>query len=396
MKKLTNIWSSRGLSIYGKVTIIKSLLIPKLVYVSSLLRTPLKTIKQVNHIIFTFLWKGKDKVTRLSPINTLEEGGIKMIDIGSMIKALRLAWLKRIFNNNDSTWKFYLIHVLKKIGDLLIFECNYAIKDLPTISTFYRELLIWWSEFRDLFFEEKYWLSIIWNNKDIKINGKPVFYKTYYNSGICTVNDLLFNLNNIDSFELIKEKKRANFLTWTSLRHSIPSNLKTAEYSFDRCLPYFKCKNAIFDISKNKSKDFYSLIVSRKAQLPNNAKKLTQSFNLTEEELKLVFTLPHKIVYEPYVKAFQYKILNSILYTNKKLFKVGYSEHDRCTFCDNGLETLDHLFFYCCFSNIFWTHFEKYYFTLTKKSRVLSNQDIIIIRHYNFALPLTELFNING
>ena len=168
---------------------------------------------------------------------------------------------------------------------------------------------------------------------------------------------MLFNLNNIDSFELIKKKKRANFLTWTSLRHSIPSNLKTAEYSFDRRLPYCKCKNAIFDISKNKSKDFYSLKVSRKAQLPNNAKKLTQSFNLTEEELKLVFTLPHKIVYEPYVKAFQYK---------KKLFKIGYSEHDRCTFCDNVLETLDHLLFYCCFSNIFWTHFEKYYLTLTK------------------------------
>ena len=44
------------------------------------------------------------------------------------------------------------------------------------------------------------------------INGKPVFYKTYYNFGICTFNDLLFNLNNIDSFELIKEKKRPTFL----------------------------------------------------------------------------------------------------------------------------------------------------------------------------------------
>ena len=91
----------------------------------------------------------------------------------------------------------------------------------------------------------------------------------------------------------------ANFLTWTSLRHSIPSYLKAAEYSLDRRLPYFKCKNAIFDISKKKSKDFYLLIVSRKAQLPKNAKKLTQSFNLTEEELKLAFALPHKIVYEP-------------------------------------------------------------------------------------------------
>ena len=36
IKKLINIWSSRGLSIYGKVTI----LIPKFVYVCSLLPTP--------------------------------------------------------------------------------------------------------------------------------------------------------------------------------------------------------------------------------------------------------------------------------------------------------------------------------------------------------------------
>ena len=76
------------------------------------------------------------------------------------------------------------------------------------------------------------------------------------------------------------------------------------------------------------------------------------------EDLRLVFTLPHKIVYEPYVKAFQYKILNSILYTNKKLFKIGYSEHDRCTFCDNGLETLDHLFFIAV-SRVYFGHILK-------------------------------------
>ena len=99
--------------------------------------------------------------------------------------------------------------------------------------------------------------------------------------------------------------------------------------------------------------------MGRKAELPNNAKELTQSLNLTEEELKLASALPHKIVYQPYVKAFQYKILNSILYTNKKLFKIGNSEHDKCTVCDNEPETLEHLLFYCCFSNIFWTHFEK-------------------------------------
>ena len=138
MKKLTNIWSSRGLSIYGKVTIIKSLLIPKLVYASSLLPTPASIIKQVNHIIYTLLWKGNDKVARLSAINDFEGGRIKMIDIESMIKALRLAWLNRIFNNNESTWKIYLMHLLKDVGGAhSFFECNYEIKDPSITSIFY-------------------------------------------------------------------------------------------------------------------------------------------------------------------------------------------------------------------------------------------------------------------
>ena len=71
-------------------TIIESLLIPILVYTSSLLPTPANIIKQVEHIIYTFLWKGKDKMTRLSAVNKFEGGGIKMIDIDSMVKALSL------------------------------------------------------------------------------------------------------------------------------------------------------------------------------------------------------------------------------------------------------------------------------------------------------------------
>ena len=85
----------------------------------------------------------------------------------------------------------------------------------------------WWSEFRDHFSDQKYWLSIIWNDKDIRINEKPVFCKTYYNSGIHTVSDLSLNLDNMESFKAIGNKiEKVNFLTWTGLRHSIPSKLK--------------------------------------------------------------------------------------------------------------------------------------------------------------------------
>ena len=86
IKKLINIWFSRGLSIYGKLTIIKSFVIPKFVYVCALLPTPNEVSKQLNQLLFKFLWKDIDKVKRLSVINEYVEGGLKMIDLETMVK----------------------------------------------------------------------------------------------------------------------------------------------------------------------------------------------------------------------------------------------------------------------------------------------------------------------
>ena len=41
-----------------------------------------------------------------------------------------------------------------------------------------------------------------------------------------------------------------------------------------------------------------------------------------------------------YLKAFQYKVLNAILFTNKKLCKIGYIKYDKCSLCKTDLETL--------------------------------------------------------
>ena len=57
-----------------------------------------------------------------------------MIDLETMIKSLRLAWLKRIFSENDCTWKNYFDHVLKGFGGPFLFHYNYNIKDF-TISS---------------------------------------------------------------------------------------------------------------------------------------------------------------------------------------------------------------------------------------------------------------------
>ena len=365
VKKLINIWSARGLSLYGKVTIIKSLIVPKFVYVSSLLTTPMGVIQELNRLIFKFLWKGVDKVTRLSTINDYEKSGLKMIDLETMVKSLRLAWLKRIFSVNDGTWKNYLHHVLKCYGGSLLFYCNYTVNDLTIFSQFYTELLQWWAEFRDEFSAEKTWRNIIWNNKDIRIDNKPIFYKTFFESGITHITDLRFDLGITEPYTIITKKmKKANILVWAGLRHAVPSHLisksKTNNRTFLTMPPSLNIENNVFDILMKKSKDYYTKLISKKAKFSNNSLILKRDFSLNEDQLRKVFLLPHMVCSE----AFQYKVLNSILYTNTKLHKIGYITDDKCTFCKSEPETLLHLLFNCVYSKLFWKDFEFYFYSL--------------------------------
>ena len=68
-----------------------------------------------------------------------------------------------------------------------------------------------------------------------------------------------------------------------------------------------------FDVTKGKSKDYYNLFIREKAKPPNIIKKLQSNFHFNSDDLRQIFKLPHSIVVESYVKAFQYKVINSIL-----------------------------------------------------------------------------------
>ena len=77
-------------------------------------------------------------------------------------------------------------------------------------------------------------------------------------------------------------------------------------------------------------------------------------------------------------QSWQTKILYSILYTNSKLYKIGYTAVDKCSFCELEPETLPHLFFHCVYSQLYWKQFESYYYSLTKEFVHLTLQDILI------------------
>jgi len=133
------------LSLFGKFTIIKSFLLPKMLYIFSVPPTPEAFIKQLNTIIYNFLLKGPDKVARPAGINDLKYGGLNLMDLETSIKSLRLASLGRLFVERPSPWQAFINHLLKDRGGIFLFRCNYDLNEYNINSIFYKELLQWWA-----------------------------------------------------------------------------------------------------------------------------------------------------------------------------------------------------------------------------------------------------------
>ena len=128
-----------------------------------------------------------------------------------------------------------------------------------------------------------------------------------------------FNLNVAVAYNHLSKKiGKTNILQLAGLRQSIPSSFRQKD-----CLPpinflTFVIDDNIFNATTKKSKEFYAILIKEKAPLPYIANKLQSDFNLTNDQLRQIFQLSHSVTLESYVKAFQYKVLNSVLYTNTK------------------------------------------------------------------------------
>ena len=81
IETILNIWRERNFTIFGKVTIIKSLAFSQLVYLLSVLPSPQQgTLKYLESVLFQYIWDGKpDKIKRSTMCFPPDEGGFKMI-----------------------------------------------------------------------------------------------------------------------------------------------------------------------------------------------------------------------------------------------------------------------------------------------------------------------------
>ena len=195
LKKKLNLRRWRNLTVLGRIQIVKTFAISKFLYRASQLPLSNEIIKSTNKIIFDFIWRGKDKVKRRALINNIENGGLNMIHLGSLIQAQKMSFFKRYVDPEYAAdWKLVLDTLLKPVGGPYLLKCNFSLSDLPVkVSPFYVECLTLWSRFNTTLPDqvENIMNEIVWNNRNIHVNKKSCYYSDLVEVGMHRICDMV-------------------------------------------------------------------------------------------------------------------------------------------------------------------------------------------------------------
>lgn len=193
LTKVLNLWKMRDLTVIGKIVIVKTFGLSKLLYTSSMIGMPNRIQKKVNEIIYRFIWKGgPDKIKRSVLCRKLDEGGLNMVDLKSRIFSQSVMWLKRLIMPNDAGWKYILLSYLQRFVGKHILNCNFDVKIFAgVLPPFYYECFKLWSDFNSTTPSNarEVCQQVIWNNKFILIGNRSVYYAKFEEAGFHTLYD---------------------------------------------------------------------------------------------------------------------------------------------------------------------------------------------------------------
>ena len=363
LKKTLNLWKLRKLTLIGKIQILKTFGISKFMYMFSSIYTPLWVSSELEKIFYDFLWKGPDRIKRNVMIQEIGKGGLKMIDLKSAIQAQQVMWINRIHEDNCQIWFHVLNYYLKKYGGLLLFNCNYDVNTmLMNIPDFYKAVLETWRRISRLKEEKPFREQIIWNNTDIRIDGKTLLFKTMLQKGLCFLHQIFTADMHSKTFRSLKEEFDINandFLRIQSIVSIVKKHNGFQTFTFSED---FKIKvqqkviipEVIMQRPVIKSKHFYKILVDAKFETPVSNFRLQNKYNLTEQDIYRARKLAFQTSIDTKSREFQFKVINNILPLNYKLYKMGLLPSPQCTFGCPENETIEHIMWNCPVSQIFW------------------------------------------
>ena len=353
IKTLIDKWSKRNLTVIGKITVVKTLMLPVLNHLILTLPNPNeKIIKNINNLFYSFIWSSPiHRVKREVLQKDYAEGGLKMIDLNMFITALKCTWVRKIFGK-EGKWKSILLTMVDlekvlKLGNGYCMNCMSKVK-----NNFWQDVFKAWQMVFDMGdnCNWDYFLSSpLWMNVNIKIDNKHIMYSDWFNKGIYYVNDILHEDGKFLSLEQLKQKFgfSGDVMKYNSIISALKGvTRKLSLKSYKLQCPLIPSFVKTILKSKRGTKDIYLILVHNNI-LANGQKRWGEILNIQNSEWREIFKIPFKVTQNTKLQWLQYRINQRILATNNYLYKIKVINCPDCTFCKEEIETIEHLLWNC-------------------------------------------------
>ena len=143
VKNTLNLWKTRWFTIYGKVTVIRTLVLSLILYVCNMQSPPSSFLSNVQKELMNFLLSdGSPKIQFKSLISDYEEGGIKLPDVHQNHLTLVLGYLHQ-FGHPLPSAKLHLTlnqgYLWSNVGKKMYYQldCHHCYAQKPHFLTMY-------------------------------------------------------------------------------------------------------------------------------------------------------------------------------------------------------------------------------------------------------------------
>lgn len=367
MRSICTSWRNRNLSTKGKVAVVNFLVISLLHYVAANSELPHRVLHELKKMVVHFLWNGgSSKIAYSTLIQPIEDGGLKLADFETRIRASRLMWVRRILLEGDSFLQSYVHYLAGDMGlPPLILGKPRTLPSQLRSSLFYSEVFELWRKSHDFVpaTEAEVRWEVLWHNKRISVEGSSIRWDAWLSRGIMRVEDILHpSEGRFLSHLEINERYGLNssFLDALQIRQSIPGSWRALITHQGRPPEHAGLLLSIdhgstIDLFTSSPRSLYGALITKLAKHIKAQAKWEADLpdSPLSDEWQDFYKSPFQAARETRLQALQYKVLHRIIPCKHYLMSIRLVPNDLCAFCP-GRDTLVHFLYGCPNTKLLW------------------------------------------
>ena len=353
-------WETRDLTIYGRITLIKSLLMSQFVYIAtSMLRPSNKIISDTTKFMFNFLWGVKcDKIKRDIVVQKRENGGLNMLYPKDFFQSMKLKLVEKIGDIKfEHKWKDIILNQVKLpehpgiCFENGLVEMKYA---------FTNDLIQCYNEWKETSakVKNKCINHCIWFNNSFKDIGSKLWVPSLINNNVNYLSEFVKKDGEVMTYEEFCTETLDRCWHIISKREYVDIKMAIRSFSSNN-IPQRNLNN--IDLKLNLS--FFTDLGPRKLKATVIRDAIHGKVNITDilplqnwnRDLGIDYLDWRKIFRNTYIFCknlkiiqFQYKLFMRISTSRYMRYKMKIDTvSPNCIYCESQIETLYHIFLEC-------------------------------------------------